>query len=186
MPVSNIWAFGSRVSNGRRLAVDRPAVGRLDRVDVERLTDDVEHVAEDGVADGHGDRATGVAHLGAAGQAVGRLHGDRTHAALADLLGHLGDDGHHLGVTADGEIELEGGVDLGDRPGGELDVDHGAGDGDDPARRVIACRGVVGWAVGCEGLGCGHRGSWVFVGEGCVGWVRRVAGRRCTSGASGG
>ena len=54
---------GSRVSNGGRVAVDLPAVvDRADVVGVERLADDVEDVAEDGVADRDGDAAAGVAH----------------------------------------------------------------------------------------------------------------------------
>ena len=42
------------------------------------------------VADRHGDRAAGVDHVQAAGQAVGRVHRDRAHAAVADVLLHLG------------------------------------------------------------------------------------------------
>ena len=61
MPVSNIWRLGSSVSNRAAGAVDLPARRRLaDVVGVERLADHVEDVAEHGVADGHGDAATGV------------------------------------------------------------------------------------------------------------------------------
>jgi hypothetical protein len=42
------------------------------------------------VADRHGDAGTGVAHLGAAGEAVGGLQADGPHPVVADLLGDLG------------------------------------------------------------------------------------------------
>ena len=78
-----------------RLAVDLPAVVDLVGVelgDVERLADHVEDVAEHAVAHRHGDAEAGVAHRGAAGQAVGRLEADGPDPAVADLLGDLGPD----------------------------------------------------------------------------------------------
>ena len=58
----------------RRVAVDRPALLDLQVAcrHVERLAEDVEHVALGDVADRDRDGAAGVGHLGAADQAVGR------------------------------------------------------------------------------------------------------------------
>ncbi len=59
---------------GRRLAVDRPAVEVLAVTGlVEAVAEGVEHVALDAVADGHRDRVAGVGHLHSAHQTVGRL-----------------------------------------------------------------------------------------------------------------
>ena len=86
---------------------------------VERLADDVEHVAEHAVADGDGDPVAGVVH-------------DRSpDPALADVLGHLGRDLDLAPLELDGHLQRV--VDLGQRVGRELDVDDGAGDGDDAA-----------------------------------------------------
>ena len=38
------------------------------------------------LADGHRDRAAGVDHLSAAREAVGRVHRDRAHAVVAEVL----------------------------------------------------------------------------------------------------
>ena len=100
-----------------------------DSRDVERLADHVPHVAERAVADRHLDAVAGVAHDGAAGETVGRLQADRTHAALADLLGDLGGDGDGLAFELD--VHLERVVDLRQRVGRELDVDDRAVDRDD-------------------------------------------------------
>src|SRR5262249_6586220 len=71
-----------------RVTVDLPPVfdvGELRTLDVERLADDVEHVAEHAVTDRHHDAGAGVAHERAALEAVGRLEADDAHAAVADL-----------------------------------------------------------------------------------------------------
>ena len=93
----------------------------------------VEDVAQGGVSHRHGQTATEVAYRGAPVQPVGRLEAHAAHAALADLLGHLGGDGD-LGPF-EVEVHLDGHVDLGQRVGREFDVDDGPGDGDDAARR---------------------------------------------------
>ena len=64
-----------------------------DVVGVEGLAQHVEHVAEHGVADRHPQAVAEVAHLGAPGEAVGRLQADAADPAVADLLGDLGGDG---------------------------------------------------------------------------------------------
>ena len=92
---------GVEVGEGRRGAVDLPALVEARQrlaAGVERLADDVEHVAEGAVADGHRDAATEVAHRGAADEAVGGAHADGAHAAVADVLGDLGDDRRRLAV----------------------------------------------------------------------------------------
>ena len=94
MPVSNIMRPRLQLVEGRRVAVDLPVVVELaDGVGVERLAEHVEDVAEHGVADRDRDAAAEVAHGGAAHEAVGLLHADAAHPAVADLLGHLGRDG---------------------------------------------------------------------------------------------
>ena len=105
MPVSNICAPRLELVERRRLAVDVPVVVDASVSSlawhVERLADDVEHVAEHAVADRHLDAVTQVAHLRAAPQAVGGLHADGPHPALADLLGDLGDDRDRLALELD-------------------------------------------------------------------------------------
>ena len=56
---------------------------------VDRLADDVHDAAERLVADRHGDRLAGVGHVLAADQALGAVHGDRAHGALAQVLRDL-------------------------------------------------------------------------------------------------
>ena len=74
--------------------MDLPAIlDGADVVGVERLAENVEDVAEDGVADGHRQSPSEVAHRRAPAQAVGGLEADAADPALADLLGHLGGDG---------------------------------------------------------------------------------------------
>ena len=66
----------------RCVAVDLPAVldaGELVGTDVEWLADDVEHVAEHPVADGHRDPSAGVADQLAPAEPVGGLEADRGH-----------------------------------------------------------------------------------------------------------
>ena len=70
--------LGLELVEGRGLAVDPPALGDLEllaaSVTSRHVAECVEHVALGDVADRHRDRAAGVAHRGAADQAVGRLH----------------------------------------------------------------------------------------------------------------
>ena len=75
---------------------------------------------------------------------------DGPHPAVADVLGHLGDDDRLLALDLHGE--LEGAVQLGQVVGRELDVDDGADDGDDAPVLERA------WAseAGCSGI-CGER-----------------------------
>ena len=54
--------------------------------EVDRLAEQVEDAPERGLADGHRDRAAGVDHLDAAREPVGRVHRDRAHAVVAEVL----------------------------------------------------------------------------------------------------
>ena len=93
MPVSNISVVGVRFSTVGAVAVDRPALLDLDRLAlVDDVAEHVEDAAERHLADGHRDRAAGVLDLHAAGQAVGRVHGDRADAVVAEVLLHLADE----------------------------------------------------------------------------------------------
>ena len=90
MPVSRISRVGVRSSTlgagrwiGQRSSASTVA-GAVDRV-----AEQVEDAAEHDVADGHGDRAAGVDHLGAAREPVGGVHRDRADAVVAQVLLHL-------------------------------------------------------------------------------------------------
>ena len=63
------------------------------------------------VAHRHRDRAAGVAHARAAREAVGRVHGDRADALVAQVLLHLEHEAVVVLVVV--ELHLEGVVDLG-------------------------------------------------------------------------
>ena len=93
MPVSKISIFGDRSRERGRVAVDRPALAVVApaRLVVDRLAEDVPDAAERRVADGHGDRRAGVDDVGAAREAVGRVHRDGADAVVAEVLLHLRD-----------------------------------------------------------------------------------------------
>ena len=73
----------------------------------------------------------GVAHLGAADQAVGRLHRDRPDHVVAQVLGDL--EGQRLGAPGQGHVDVQRVEDLGHRVARELGVDDRADDPDDAA-----------------------------------------------------
>jgi hypothetical protein len=106
--------------------VDRPPLGVLrDRVAlVDRLPDHVPEPTERRLSDGDGDGRAGVEHVDAAGKAVGRIHGDRADAVVAQVLLHFCDE------RAGRRLDLEGGQDLG-KAIREDGVDHDALDLDD-------------------------------------------------------
>ncbi len=119
------------VEGGGR-SVDLPVVLDLaDRVGVERLAEDVEDVAEHRVAHRHPEPPSEIAHLGAAGEAVGRPQADTAHPAVADLLGGLGGD--DLALAFEHDVDFDRAVDLGQGVGRELHVDDRPGDGHHPA-----------------------------------------------------
>ena len=84
--------LGARLElvKGRGLAVDRPALGDLEGLalcEVEDVTGHIKNVALRDVADGHGDRGTGVSDGGTTHEAVGGLQRDGTHEVVAEVLG---------------------------------------------------------------------------------------------------
>ena len=62
-------------------------------------------------------------------------------------------------VAVELDVELEGGVDLGQGAAGELHVDHGAGDGDDAAVLQGRLRFSV-TVIGVRCLLCSRRTQW--------------------------
>ena len=120
----------------RGVAVDRPALLGLDvALLVDRLAEQVEDAAERRLADGHRDRAAGVADLGAAREAVGGVHGHGAHAVVAEVLLHLADERLLLAAALD--VDLERVVDVGQVVGREGGVDHDALDLLDTAGRGL-------------------------------------------------
>ena len=93
IPVSKISIFEDEVVERRRVAVDRPALasGRRRLLAVDGLAEDVPDAAERHLADRDRDRRAGVDDVDAAGEAVGRVHRDRAHAVVAEVLLHLRD-----------------------------------------------------------------------------------------------
>jgi hypothetical protein len=124
----------------RRLAVDRPALGRLDRAirEVHGLAEHVHHAAERRGADRHRDRRAGVDRLHAALHAVSRLHRDSPHAVLAEVLLDLDDHVDRLATLAV-RFDPDRVIDLRQVPAFELDVDHRSDDLDDPADLLRCC-----------------------------------------------
>jgi hypothetical protein len=108
MPVSNIFGLRLELVEGRRVAVDRPAVlglevGPLVTGEVQRLAQHVVDVAERRGAHRHRDRPAGVDHLGATPDTVGGLHDDGADASVAHVLRDLG--GQLRGLAADRAVE---------------------------------------------------------------------------------
>ena len=84
--------LGLELVERRRLAVDRPALGDLERrlVGTSSGSPRVLHTWPLVTSPtGHRDRAAGVGDLGAADQAVGRLHRDGADQVVAQVLGDL-------------------------------------------------------------------------------------------------
>ena len=134
MPVSRISRVGVRssTSGASRWIGQRSSASTVVAL-VDRLAEQVEDAAERLVADGHGDRAAGVADLGAAREAVGGVHGDRAHAVVAEVLLHLADERAasclppSSAASSSGIVDLERVVDLGQ----VVRLEHGL---DDDAR----------------------------------------------------
>ena len=119
----------------RRGAVNRPALLRLDRPigKVDRLAEHVQHAAERLGADRHRDRLAEVDRFHAALHAVGRLHRDRAHAVLAEVLLDFGDDVERLAPSLRVALDAQRVVDRRQVAGLELDVDDRSDDLDDLA-----------------------------------------------------
>ena len=111
-----------------RLRVDRPAL-------IDRLADHVKDAPQRLRPHRHLDRSSGVGHLLAAHHAVGAVHGDAAHRALAELLRHL----KHQVELADAAGERI--LDVG-QLALELHIDNGAEHLRD-APNIIACHVYV-------------------------------------------
>ena len=122
--------LGRQFGEGRRIAVDGPELGRMDRsAPVDRLAEQVEDAPQRLLADGHGHGSTGVGDRHAADQAVGRAEGHAADAVAAQVLLHLAGqaDGHALEIA----LDAQGVVDLRQMAGLELGVEGRADDLDD-------------------------------------------------------
>ena len=131
-----------QIGDRRRIAVDRPALRRVDRATVvDRLASEIEDAAEGFLADRHGERSAGVDAGAAADHAVGAAEGDAAHLAAAEMLLDFPDevDGYPLRLM----VDLDGVVDRRDRVLGELRVERrpdDLGDMTDLAAVLLCCR----------------------------------------------
>ena len=159
-----------QVLDARGVLVDAAALDvRGQRLaEVDRLAEQVEDAPERRLADRHGDRAAGVDHLDAAREAVGRVHRDRAHAVVAEVLLDLADEHALARRRADprglllgrGRRARDGDrvVDL-RQPVGEDGLDHDALDlldAPDVALAVAAAGGARGCGAGshCCAVSC--------------------------------
>ena len=121
MPVSSISVVGVRFStSGASRWIGQRSSVSTGLAEVDRLAEQVEDPAQRRLADRDGDRPAGVDHLGAAREAVGRVHRDRAHAVVAEVLLHLADE--RAAVAA---VDRDRVVDLGQLVG-EDGLDHDA------------------------------------------------------------
>ena len=144
----------NQVLEVRRVAVDRPALAALDvlALAVDHGAEDVEDPAQRRVAHRDRDRRARVHDVDAAGEPVGRVHGDGAHAVVAEMLLDLGDQLERISAVLRRNLHLERAVDRGQLTG-EDGVDDDASDLDDLADiRVLRT----------------HSGSWLGVGGECI------------------
>jgi hypothetical protein len=115
-PVSKISIFGERSRNagGSRWIGQRSASAGDLAFAVDRLPDHVPEPAERRLPDGHRDRRARVDDLEAPREAVGRVHRDRAHAVVAEVLLHLRDE------RPVSQLDLERAQDLGEVARGTL------------------------------------------------------------------
>ena len=121
--------------------MDGPALALRGLLAVDRVADHVPDAAERHVADRHRDRPLRVDDLDPAGEPVGRVHRDRAHAVVAEVLLHLRDQLARAALL--GDVDAERVVDLGE-PVREDGVQHDALDLDDLSR-VLAVALVGHW-----------------------------------------
>src|SRR5262249_8903869 len=114
------------IAEGRRIAVNAPALAGRRRLAVDGIADDVPDAAERLVADRNRDGMAGVLDLGAAGEAVRCVHGDCAHAIVAEMLLHLRDELAALDGDAKRAVDLR-------QPAREHGVEDDALDLDDAA-----------------------------------------------------
>ena len=138
--------FRVLVDQGRSLAVDRVALGRVDRAAaVHGVARHVEHPPEHALAHRYADGRVGVRDLHATFESFGRTHGDGAHEAVAEMLLDL--EGQLRGLAGHVELDFQRVVDFRQVAGsGEIHVNDRADDLNDAAG---------------EGWGCGvHKEEW--------------------------
>ena len=130
--------LGRQVGEVGRIPVNRPALPALHGLAlVDLLADDVPDPAQRRGTYGHADRGARVDDVGAARQAVGRIHGHRAHPVIAEMLLHFGDEVAGGATVRVGHRDAQRTRDLGQAVG-EDGVDDDAFDLDDLAD-VLPC-----------------------------------------------
>jgi hypothetical protein len=127
----------AQILDPRRLLVDLAALGSRRQIlaEIDRLAEQVEDASQRRLADRHRDRSAGVDHLRTAREPVGRVHRDRPHAIVAEMLLDLAHQHRAARLRADARRLLAGGgrgardgdrmIDLWE-PLGEHGLDHHA------------------------------------------------------------
>ena len=95
---------------------------------IDGLAEHVHHAAERGAADGNGDALAQIFRVHAANDAFDGFHGDRAHAAFAQMLLHFGDDVDRLGNVEAFAGDVHRVVNFRQVPGFKLHVDDRADD----------------------------------------------------------
>ena len=112
-----------------RVAVDREQLLGLHRaLAINGMAEYVEDAPQRHLADGDPDRPAGVDRFQAAGEPIGRGHGDRPHPVVAQVLLHLDNQGAVTVLPLAGPLDLEGVVDGGQLVLRELHVHDGPRD----------------------------------------------------------
>ena len=136
MNPAHFWAMRNEFGSYMKWMVSRKFVSRDTQTIAgmdSRLAEHVQHAAERGGTDGHLNRMAQIGDRHAALHAVGRLHRDRAHAVLAEVLLDLADDVQHGATALAVGDDAKRVVDFREVTGLELDVDDGADDLDDLA-----------------------------------------------------
>ena len=111
IPVSKISTRRLELVEGGSGTVNRPALGLDGSAVVDRLAEDVEDAAERHLAHGHRDRRAGVLHLGAARNAVGRVHRHCAHPVVPEVLLHFCDEEARGVLVGLGDLDTQRVVD---------------------------------------------------------------------------
>ena len=97
--------LGIEILELRRLAVNAPALAGDGLAVVDRVAEHVEDAAERLRTDRDADRGAGVDDLGATGEAVRGVHGDRADAVIAEMLLDLSDDEAAVGLDVECRVD---------------------------------------------------------------------------------
>ncbi len=157
--------FRRLIFQRRGRAVNRPALLGVDRPirEVDGLAEHVHDAPQRRRADRHRDRAPRVDDLHAAAHAVGRLHRDRAHPVLAEVLLDLRDDVDRGAGVAGARHDAHRVVDGGQLSPREFHVDDRPDDLDDLADFLCRCRCCCHNFAESDGAGCSVPGRWCMV-----------------------